>query len=731
MNFFDTWQELEEIYSADYNATGVEEVQVGSSGFSSGMLYHFYEDLSDLLNSLTTGIIYSTKNDKDENKAQFDFSLDDGDGKAYVCMTNSEAGKRYMIKSYHRPFGLSFDAKQLEEYCLSKGAFIRGYSAFGTKADYTLVKGKPSLLAQTPERGTNPFIIYAVGELLDGTYFVSGGQGMNKLWASQVFYDKQLYEELRDWFLKNLETGEEYQKRMFYHFKDGRVHSNPAKPKLIDADGKPIEADLNLNKYYKARRDFKKGTEAASYKSSICFNFNGIYASKFKEVLGYGPINVVDDNGTVLLKLTAVNPNAKNGYRGPFIFGKNVTTGTFNTKTDTFVGRSYSTTASGEEEKTKSNQQHLLASEELFKKLCQVYNEYEYRIYLPNSSDFRFAPIDVQTLVLPECFEIKASKETINLVRLRDCLLEGTIDQSREGLEAAGIIAKKTKKAEFTPRCLDLARALIKLLTTQYQDVGVELIPNTSSDSQATFTHLLQTGEASKANEIPRNAKGKVLTGDKTRKVIQSWPDLKTAHEVPGQNNEQTIVATVDIPTVGPAEARLGAEVILIAEDEAHNKYVLFVYKSKSTTFMELPGGGFMLKPTTDLDFDNLILDRLNFKCNIKSSDIINLTDTGSSLVLHELGVAKDDAVLWEWSYYRLYTAKYKHLLTAEHLAALGYSYDNDEEAKRIAAELGIPVNSYRAHMRWVPVDSIELNRAITDRYSDIIPLIKAEACRC
>jgi hypothetical protein len=723
MNFIDTWQQLDEIYKAEYVTTGAEEVKVGPSGLTSGLLYHFYEDLSDLLNSLSTGIIYSTKNDKKENKAQFDFSLEDGDGKAYVCMTNSEAGKRYMIKSYHRPFGLSFNAKELETACAAKGAFIRGYSAFGTKADYTMVKGKPSLLAQTDDRGMNPFVIYAVGELLDGTYFVSGGQGMNKLWASQLFYDEQLYNELRDWFMKNLETGEEYQRRMFYHFKEGRVHSNPNKPKLTDANGKPIEADLNLNKNYMARRDFKKGEEK-TYSSSMCFDFSGVYASKFREVLGYGPINVVDDNGTVLLKLTAVNPNAKGGYRGPFLYGKNVDTGELSDTTSNFRARPNSTNPAGEDEKIKSTQQHLIAGKELFQKLCQVYNEYEYRIYLPTSGDFRFAPEQIQTLVLPETFEIKASKESINLVRLIDMLDAGTFaDTSPESLEANGIISKAAKKAAFTPRCLDLVGAIIKLLTSQYKNVGVELIPNTSADSQATFTNFLRTGEAS--NEIPRNAKGKIASGDKVRKVIQSWPDLTTAHIVPGQNGEQTVVATIDIPTVGPAEARLGSEVILTAEDESHKKYVLFVYKSKSTTFMELPGGGFMTKPTSDLDFDDLIRDKLDFKCNIKSSDIINLTDTGSSIVLYEPGVAKDKDVLWEWSYYRLYTAQYKHLLTEEHLATLGYSYDNNAEAKRRGDELGIHINGYRAHMRWVPVDGINLNRAITDRYSNLIPLIK------
>ena len=38
MNFLNTWQELEEIYKADYASTGKEEVKSSDAGLSSGLL---------------------------------------------------------------------------------------------------------------------------------------------------------------------------------------------------------------------------------------------------------------------------------------------------------------------------------------------------------------------------------------------------------------------------------------------------------------------------------------------------------------------------------------------------------------------------------------------------------------------------------------------------------------------------------------------------------------------
>jgi hypothetical protein len=144
-----------------------------------------------------------------------------------------------------------------------------------------------------------------------------------------------------------------------------------------------------------------------------------------------------------------------------------------------------------------------------------------------------------------------------------------------------------------------------------------------------------------------------------------------------------------------------------------------------------LPGGGFGVIPAGKDDFRQLLLKKLAFKCNIDSDALSGLEDTGKALLLYEIGVAKDTSVTWPWSYYRLYTAKLKEPLSGECLANLGYTFDNTELAKTISQQTGIDVHSYRAHLRWVPVKNITMNRAITDRYSNIIPLIKELANQC
>ena len=64
MNFYEYWKLLDEFYKIDnFKDFGSQEVY-----------YHFYEDLTDLINSLTTGTIYSTKNDRQENIGQYDTS---------------------------------------------------------------------------------------------------------------------------------------------------------------------------------------------------------------------------------------------------------------------------------------------------------------------------------------------------------------------------------------------------------------------------------------------------------------------------------------------------------------------------------------------------------------------------------------------------------------------------------------------------------------------------------
>lgn len=755
MNFLSAWQELDEIYKADYNTTGTKEVVAQKKGLSTGLLYHFYADLPDLLNNLENGVIYSTKNDKAENKAQFDYTDGVGDGTAYVCMTHTLAGKNAAIKDLGRPFGLSFKAKDLAARGKSdrpvgrpsrdskkQGYAVKSFDAWGAKGNYdTSSRGNPYLLAQTEEQGFNPFNVQAVGELPSvmtkggsrRRFFISGGQSNQGQWAAKIFYSPELYEKLRDWFKTSYETGQAYQQRMFYHFKNGEVGGpKQSNPNAI-YNGKLIDVDGNLNTNYKPFA-FKTKDGTISYTSSIVFEFSGDCKNNFIEVIGYGPFQVKEGSNK-LLSLTPINADANGTYRGPFIFGKNVGTNMFYSDKPEIrfgQGRDNEMVDGGS---AYSIQQHLMADEKLFKELSTIYDEHEYRIYLPDSRDFRFAPEEIETIVLPETFWIPRTKEEINIAQLVKAVEDGMtgLDQ----LRASNIIKTKPKKAPMSPYLTDLLTSLVELLQTKYSKVGIELIPNTSGDNAvnatATIGTFQMTGEADVG--IPLNNKGQIPEKDHTRKITTAWPDLSSdsLQVRKGEHNEDTIVARIQLPSnLGEVEARIGSEAIIIAEDEARNKYVLFVYKSKSPMFMELPGGGFGgHKPSSPEDFKQLLMDKLEFKCNLSASDITTPEDTGKALLLHEVGVAKTDAVTWPWSYYRLYTAKLKEPLSSECLADLGYSFDNTALAADIKQKTGIDVHSYRAHLRWVPVKNITLNRAVTDRYSNIIPLIRAEACKC
>lgn len=755
MNFLDTWQELDEIYSADYTKTGNKEVKAQKHGLSTGLLYHFFSDLSDLLNSMENGIIYSTKNDKDENKAQYDYSSGVEDGMAYVCMTHTLDGKEAAIKSLGRPFGFSFNAKELAargnikasvgrpaKNTSKSGYSIKSFDAWGAKGNYyTSPRKNPHLLAQTAEHGNNPFTIQAVGELPSITvngeprrrFFVSGGQNSSSQWSAKIFYQHELYEKLRDWFKNSYESGQAYQQRMFYHFRDGKVGGPKQDNPNAVYNGKLIDVEDNLNKNYKPFAFTPKGAEAGtvSYTSSIAFDFAGEYRNDFVEVIGYGPFQIKED-GKLLLGLAPVKANASGGYKGPYVFGKDIDTKTFysdKTQIRYGQGRDNEMADGGS---AYSIQQHLMADAELFSELSAIYDEHEYRIYLQNSRDFRFAASEIQTLVLPEVFRIAKTDETVDLVRLIKGIEEGTVvSNDLDSLKKEGIVVTSTKKAPITPYLKDLLTALIELLQTSYNNVGVEFIPNTNDGNavsgKADIGSYQRTGEVDVG--IPLNTKGNIPQKDHARKVTTTWPDLDTVELVPGQHGDETTTAQVHLPGgLGPATARIGSEVILIAEDEQHNKYVLFVYKSKSPMFMELPGGGFNSLPSSTTDFKQLLMDKLKFKCNLTSSNITTPEDTGKALLLHEVGVAQDAAVTWPWSYYRLYSAKLKDTLSGDCLADLGYSFNNKELADQVKQQTGIDIHSYRAHMRWVPVKHITLNRAITDRYSNIIPLIQSIA---
>ena len=172
MNFLDTWQQLDEIYS-----------KIDFESGSENQYYHFYADLADLVNSLDTCRIYSNKN---VHASQLDiFAPDDA---AYVCMTVGKEGKHRTVHNFgNRLFGISF--KNLPELCRDRNytfATDKAYSQFAAKTQYSLgtigkEKGQPT--RSSGNKTVNAFrdfellAIGALGGEYEGQYFISGGQG--------------------------------------------------------------------------------------------------------------------------------------------------------------------------------------------------------------------------------------------------------------------------------------------------------------------------------------------------------------------------------------------------------------------------------------------------------------------------------------------------------------------------------------------------------------------------
>ena len=309
MEFYNTWQELDEIYKADF-------LQVENNNF-----YHFYAELTDLINSLINGRMYSNKNAR---AAQLDIyahntRTDTEKNYAYVCMTTGTDGKTRAIKHLKRPLGISF--KNLEEFCERRNYDFnpkKEYSQFAEKTQYNLTskgaKGKPTFVGDDDlTTAFRDFRILAIGELggnYKGTYFISGGQGrnLNNHWHSKLITDPMLYKVLKDWFVANMQSDNA---QAYYHFKNNTI-GNPVENEghiYIDAKGKKriINTDQQLNKKYVPWRDKDKNDkDLDTHEIAMAFELERGTGVTFEEIIGIGPLLVEDEEGQILLKMDMV-----------------------------------------------------------------------------------------------------------------------------------------------------------------------------------------------------------------------------------------------------------------------------------------------------------------------------------------------------------------------------------------------------------------------------------------
>lgn len=689
---FDTvYDELDEIYLADFKST------------NSGSYYHFYTDLYDLLNSLKERRIYSNKN-KGAITQRDKTALE---GEAYVCFTTEYEGKKWIAKQYKRPFGIAIDKADLESLCATKNYRFDpnvAYNQFGQKATCKTAKNGKVVFE---DDHFSDFEIFAVGELSDGEYFISGGQGpsYSNLWPAQRFYNEELYKILRKWFWKNMHNAEHA--KHYYHFKNDTI----GKPIMFGKAA--INSKGNLNKAYEPRRDTPKPERPeVSYDSSISFNIKHI--QPFKEIIGIGPVKLYDEElNNIVLGISFIGAGATRGYPGPNLYGLNVSLNGFPKKSDYMLGKNSKYGA----------QYHLVTNEKTFKELCDIYNEHEHRVYIPDGKDFLFNAPAISTLVLPH--DITSGSDYIDLQILANNIEAGELyelnvkdEELIKQLSIDGVLSLDTKKAMAIGRdTIKLVRGLLEILQSDYSNVKVEIISDISSKNKNDGPSFKKSDD--EVIEVPTNRK--VLKKQAHTRYVTEVEPIYSEAEIKIWKGIPSVLAPVEIwPGQAPEQARIGAETVVTGYDANNRKYVLFVDNAhKAENFLELPGGGLYKLPHGLSDLEEIALQRLHYKCGLdpKNKEIINgFRDSGKALLLDEKDVALDSNVTWPWSYYRLYQANYQPLINPDEVE---FTHDNSEEA----AEMGF--EGYTANLRWVPVDSLEYNRSVKERYANIYNLIK------
>jgi hypothetical protein len=742
-DFFNTWDRLDEIYVKDFDEG------------SDTQFYHFFEDLADLTNSLFTRRIYSNKNEK---ASQLDVFAPKGS--SYVCMTVGKEGKQRTAKNFGtRPFGIAFN--NLAELCSNRKYMFNPsedgfYSQFLAKTQYDLVRNgrekgtatKNSVIKDIAE--FRDFELLAIGKLggdYTGYYFISGGQGRNlsNHWSSKLFKDEKLYNTLRKWFMWNMSDRwkasdipepKRYSNKMavqqniFYHFVNDTIGGPRAgHPEDLYKDH-VINTTGNLNSQYIPWVDELGGE---THDSAMDFRFK-VKQVEFDEIIGVGPFMVKDEVGNILLHMDMCKPGNKGGYTPPKLFSTQALTDV--TDTDGSA-RGYSDTAdtyvSGRGRKIKtlkgkeSRPEHLLMDKYTATALASLYNESEYRVYVPQKKDFVFTPKDISSIVLPA--EIStAGKVKIDLNKLVHILAESPQEIPESKVDfiqylLSNRIVHSGNISEHTFKNLVL---LIQLLQDNYSDVNVEVINGMNVTSLALNTKYATTGEDD--NKLRLNRAGNYRGSGKLRLLtnFDVMQQIEDAEEVPWKEVTSVIAYLQNLG----AKARLGAETILIGADANDRKYVLFVDNAhKAQGFLELPGGGLHTAPVKKDDFKTIAQQRLYFKGGLDASKIRELTDTNHGLLLYENGVAEKGksqstrTVTWPWSYYQLFTAFYTETLNEEDT---DYSFDNrDLDIIKAKGEDG-----YDCYLKWIPVDSLDYNRSLLTRYSNIFNIIRSTAQR-
>lgn len=678
----------------------LDEVAIRDFKQDNTNLYHFFTDFSHLINSLNTNAIYTDKNAK---KSQFDTNAPNDC--SFLCLTQTAGGKEQITSYGNRNYGISFDINKLKDFCKEENYIFDERSFYNQFKEKSSYRGGKRVQYVFDNKDFSDFEIFAIGELEEGNYFISGGQSpsFEKLWKARFFNDAELYHILLDWFLKNMQSNDSH-KECYYYFKNSNL-GEPTQTYTDKYGTHIINCSGNLNKNYKPRQN---KDDPNKFNATIDFNFTNL---KFKELIGIGPVKFVDSYKD-LRNIKFVSEKTIRGYVGPKFYGKPIDN---KYPTDNqLVGSRI------DSKESNKRQYNFVANKQTLDKLSEVFTENELRIYIPNKKDFKLPYSIIDSIILPEYYTFGNTTFNLKLLaqrleKAKSYLGTSSIDVLFNKFIKDGIViidSNGTSKLKETPYAVkNNLNALIVFFRKDLKDVIIEFVPDrvdTFSKNQYTDYNLTGNGKQEPISTIPKNTQH-------LRQVVSEQPDINSTKTITKKlkgDNADSVFAPLVLQDNTQLMVRVGAEVVLKGYDEQQNEYILMAERAdKSPGFLELPGGG--IESVNEKPID-AIKRKLKFKGNIEPSAIRKLKYTGRSLLLDEKDVAKSNDVYWEYSYYYLFSAEYTKTLTEQDLV---YSFDNSELAK------SKNINGYTSYMKWIPTDknSIKYNQAITSRYAGIL----------
>ena len=590
-----------------------------------------------------------------------------------------------MAYEYDRPFGIEFNKHAIDAYLNGNEQLqLIDYNQFKQKTLGYVNKGKISKdkkisqlikTSNSSSKAFNDVRLCAVGKLKTGKAFIAIQNWKSRLLNTDI--DDALYNKLVTWMQKVTPNG------LLLHFiNDPTLNRNatPAREFLSDIDHP--NKDVITHKYINLDKPLSTGFDEIDEIYAVC------------AIIEYG------------LVTKGARGNTTNEI--PPLWNLDKTT------TEEILGEL--------SDKQLSDLTDLEIDDEALSELSDIFNEYEQRLYLPDARDFYFEASDVKSLWLPEIFAGTQNRAQ-RYVYLKNIF---------EDFDAADILDHAEVTAICNKNMLNTS-SIISSIYTLYETVKQSRLPITfyKYEDDPNITKLPK--DKSNINIDDLHTPSKSRTRDNQRYVTSAEildviysetnvgtpatyaqdiynTDLFLLHDEKG--NPSLIYRKFKTKTGLVMAARIGAEAIILGADASGEIYLKLIDKGN---FLELPGGSFDKKPSSDADVIEFMKQKIKKEAGLSTSDMSSLQlFDGDGIYMYEgkptdyiKKITKDmPALKWFASYYCLVGAIYKNIIDKKEL-----DLDTSDTP---GGEIS----------RWVKLRQLSSNNEFMRRYANIIPYI-------